>query len=131
MAIIEGGAAIDLLFTDVVMPGAFGAPELARRAQRRLPGLRVLFTSGYTDNAIIHGGHLEEGVDCRQNHSRKTSWHESCGPLGEPRHRAPVTVFFVDAGSRQCGRTLLEPVLMGLVRAPLIERQMAGRLFAR
>jgi CheY-like chemotaxis protein len=63
MAIIESGAAIDLLFTDVVMPGAFGAPELARRAQRRLPGLRVLFTSGYTDNAIIHGGHLEEGVE--------------------------------------------------------------------
>ena len=63
MAIIESGAAIDLLFTDVVMPGAFGAPELARRAQRRLPGLRVLFTSGYTDNAIIHGGHFEEGVE--------------------------------------------------------------------
>ena len=62
MAIIESGAAIDLLFADVLMPGAFGAPELARRAQERLPGLPVLFTSGYTDNAIIHGGRLEEGV---------------------------------------------------------------------
>jgi CheY-like chemotaxis protein len=63
MAIIESGVAIDLLFSDVVMPGAFGAPELARRAQKRLPGLRVLFTSGYTDNAIIHSGRLEEGVE--------------------------------------------------------------------
>lgn len=63
MAVIESGAAIDLLFTDVVMPGAFGAPELARRAQERLPGLQVLFTSGYTDNAIIHGGRLEEGAE--------------------------------------------------------------------
>jgi CheY-like chemotaxis protein len=63
MAIIESGAAINLLFTDVVMPGALGAPELARRAQGRLPGLQVLFTSGYTNNAIIHGGGLEEGAE--------------------------------------------------------------------
>ena len=63
MATIERGASIDLLFTDVVMPGPFGAAELARRAQQRLPELRVLFTSGYTDNAIIHGGRLDAGVE--------------------------------------------------------------------
>jgi CheY-like chemotaxis protein len=63
MAIIESGASIDLLFTDVVMPGGFGARELARKAQQQLPGLPVLFTSGYTDNAIIHGGRLDQGVE--------------------------------------------------------------------
>lgn len=63
MVIVESGAAIDLLFTDVVMPGLLGARDLARRAQNRLPGLRVLFTSGYTDNAIVHGGRLDEGVE--------------------------------------------------------------------
>lgn len=63
MAIIERGGAIDLLFTDLVMPGPFGAAELARRAQERLPRLRILFTSGYTDNAVIHGGRLEGNVE--------------------------------------------------------------------
>jgi two-component SAPR family response regulator len=63
MVIIDSGASIDLLFTDVVMPGALGAAELARKVQLRLPGMPVLFTSGYTDNAIVHGGRLDEGVE--------------------------------------------------------------------
>jgi PAS domain S-box-containing protein len=63
MTIIDSGAAIDLLFTDVVIPGAFGAAELARLARERLPRLHVLFTSGYTDNAIIHGRRLDPGVE--------------------------------------------------------------------
>jgi PAS domain S-box-containing protein len=63
MTIIESGAPIDLLFTDVIMPGAFGAAELARRARARSPGLQVLFTSGYTDNAIIRSGRLDPGVE--------------------------------------------------------------------
>ncbi len=63
LAIIESGVAIDLLFTDVVMPGPLRTPELARKAQERLPGLTVLFTSGYTENAIVHGGKLDDGVE--------------------------------------------------------------------
>lgn len=62
IAIIESGAQIDLLFTDVVMPGALRSPELARRAKERLPDLAVLFTSGYAEDAIVHGGRLDEGV---------------------------------------------------------------------
>lgn len=62
-AIIESGARIDLLFTDVVMPGPMQSRELARRAKQRLPGIAVLFTSGYTENAIVHGGRLDEGVE--------------------------------------------------------------------
>lgn len=61
--IVESGVHIDLLFTDVVMPGPLRSPELARRARARLPGLAVLFTSGYTENAIMHGGRLDPGVE--------------------------------------------------------------------
>ncbi len=63
LSVIESGAAIDLLFTDVVMPGPLRSPELARRAKRLLPDLAVLFTSGYTQNAIVHGGRLDPGVE--------------------------------------------------------------------
>ena len=63
LSVIESGVAIDLLFTDVVMPGALKSPELARLARARLPELSVLFTSGYTENAIVHDGRLDVGVE--------------------------------------------------------------------
>jgi signal transduction histidine kinase len=63
LSVIESGVPIDLLFTDVVMPGALKSPELARLARARLPELRVLFTSGYTENAIVHDGRLDAGVE--------------------------------------------------------------------
>jgi CheY-like chemotaxis protein len=63
LAIVDSGAAIDLLFTDVVMPGPVRSPELARLARVRLPDVAVLFTSGYTDNAIVHGGRLDQGTE--------------------------------------------------------------------
>ena len=61
--IIESGLSIDLLFTDVVMPGTLKSPELARKAKERQPHIAVLFTSGYTENAIVHGGRLDADVD--------------------------------------------------------------------
>ena len=63
LAIIESGAPIDLLFTDVVMPGRLKSRDLARKATERLPMLGVLFTSGYTENSIVHGGRLDPGVN--------------------------------------------------------------------
>ncbi|WP_427184914.1 response regulator [Bordetella bronchialis] len=63
LAIVGSGVPIDLLFTDVVMPGPLRSPELARKTRERLPNVAVLFTSGYTENAIVHGGRLDEGID--------------------------------------------------------------------
>ncbi|WP_242403370.1 response regulator [Asaia platycodi] len=63
LVVIESGMPIDILFTDVVMPGTLKSPELARRAKERLPDIAVLFTSGYTENSIVHGGRLDAGVE--------------------------------------------------------------------
>ncbi len=62
LVVIESGVPIDLLFTDVVMPGPLRSTELAKKVRERLPGIAILFTSGYTDNAIVHGGRLDEGT---------------------------------------------------------------------
>jgi CheY-like chemotaxis protein len=62
LAVLDSGAPVDLLFTDVIMPGAMNGRDLATEAQKRRPGLRVLFTSGYTDDAIDQDGKLEQGI---------------------------------------------------------------------
>jgi signal transduction histidine kinase/DNA-binding response OmpR family regulator len=62
-SVIESGVPVDLLFTDVVMPGPMRSTDLARRTRELSPRTAILFTSGYTDNAIVHGGRLDEGVE--------------------------------------------------------------------
>jgi PAS domain S-box-containing protein len=62
VAVADRGTAFDLLFTDVIMPGAMNGRELAREMTRRRPDLKVLFTSGYTENALLDHGRLPQGV---------------------------------------------------------------------
>ena len=62
LSILDSGIGIDLLFTDVVMPGSLRSTDLVRLARQKTPGLAVLYTSGYAENAIVHGGRLEAGV---------------------------------------------------------------------
>jgi len=62
LAIVDSGAAFDLLFTDVILSKSMNGRLLAVEIGRRRPGTKVLFTSGYTENAIIHHGRLDPGV---------------------------------------------------------------------
>ena len=61
LRLLDAHPEVPLLFTDVVMPDMDGR-RLANEALRRRPGLRVLFTTGYTRNAVVHNGVLDPGV---------------------------------------------------------------------
>jgi CheY-like chemotaxis protein len=62
---------IDLLFTDVIMPGGLNGRQLADEAMRRRPNIRVLFTSGYPEDIIVHHGRLDAGVHLLDKPYRK------------------------------------------------------------
>jgi CheY-like chemotaxis protein len=62
LRLIEGGAQVDLLFTDVVLGSGLNGRELAAKITNSRVGLPVLFTTGYTRNAIVHHGRLDAGV---------------------------------------------------------------------
>lgn len=62
LAMLSDGIEVDLLFTDVVMPGGLGGLDLAKAAQALRPDLPVLFTSGYSDALLNRDGRLEPGV---------------------------------------------------------------------
>ena len=129
LSVLESGVHVDLLFSDVVMPGPMRSVELARRAKEMLPALEVLFTSGYTENAIVHGGRLDLGVALiskpyrRDALARKVRWmfrtrvYEAPDPLDAPvapempqAEPQPLRVLIVedDANTREATRELLE-----------------------
>jgi PAS domain S-box-containing protein len=62
LALVDAGSEFDLLFTDVIIQGTMNGRQLAGEISKSKPDLKVLFTSGYTENAIIHHGRLDPGV---------------------------------------------------------------------
>ncbi len=63
--ILEMGRAVDLMLTDIVMPGMNGR-ELSKRAQQLRPDLPIIYMTGYSRNAIVHQGRVQEGVEVLQ-----------------------------------------------------------------
>jgi CheY-like chemotaxis protein len=61
LAMLDEGAAVALLFTDVVMPDMSGR-QLADLAREKHPDIKVLYTTGYTRDAIVHNGMLDPGT---------------------------------------------------------------------
>ena len=62
LRLLQTKAPVDLLFTDVVLPGGLTGAQVAAQARELRPGLKVLFTTGYARNAIFHHGRLDKGV---------------------------------------------------------------------
>jgi PAS domain S-box-containing protein len=62
LELLDDSDTINLLFTDVIMPGSMNGRQLVDEALKRRPSLKTLFTSGYTENAIVHHGRLDSGV---------------------------------------------------------------------
>lgn len=61
--LLEAGERFDLLFTDVVLPGGMSGRQVADAVRRWQPDIRILYASGYSDNAIVHHGRLDHEVD--------------------------------------------------------------------
>ncbi|MCM5679886.1 ATP-binding protein [Schlegelella sp. S2-27] len=62
LELLDNGAQFDLLLTDMVLTGGMSGKQVAGEARQRSPGLKVLYMSGYTENAIVHHGRLDRGV---------------------------------------------------------------------
>jgi len=71
LAVLASSPPFDLLFTDVVLPNGLTGRDIAAHARQRQPGLRVLFTSGYGQNVIVHQGMLDPGVHLLRKPYRK------------------------------------------------------------
>ena len=63
LAMLDGGVPADVLFTDVVLPSGMNGVALAAAAKERRPGLRVLFTSGYTQNAVDSASNVDDEME--------------------------------------------------------------------
>jgi CheY-like chemotaxis protein len=85
LALLQQGLQVDLLFTDVIMPGGLNGPQLAAEAKKLMPDLPVLYTSGYTENAIVHHGRVDPGtVLLHKPYRRQTLAEKIRQALGAP-----------------------------------------------
>jgi CheY-like chemotaxis protein len=72
ISLLLSAGPFDLLFTDLVLPGGLKGTDIAEAAEKQQPGIAVLYTTGYTENVVVHGGRLDPGVRLiRKPHNRR------------------------------------------------------------
>jgi CheY-like chemotaxis protein len=87
--VINGNGPVDLLLTDVVLPGQLNGRDLAEKISEILPGIAVLYMSGYTENSIIRHEQLDEGIALLQKPFRRADLaHKVEAALTEARSTA-------------------------------------------
>jgi PAS domain S-box-containing protein len=119
LRLLQDGVPADLLFTDVVMPGTLRAPELVRAALALRPGLAVLYTSGYTREAVLHAGAGREALLLKKPYRREQLAQKIREALGArsqaeaPQERSGLRILVVEGqdDSRQIACDMLS--LMG------------------
>ncbi|SAL14980.1 sensor kinase/response regulator fusion protein [Caballeronia terrestris] len=118
LIVLDSGAHIDMLFTDVVMPGPVRSVELARRAKEMIPSIEVLFTSGYTEDVIVHKGRLDPGLVLISKPYRRDAlarkiramFRDKKAPRAEMQEAKALRVLIVedDVNTRDATRELLQ-----------------------
>jgi CheY-like chemotaxis protein len=103
LALVDQGIEFDLLFTDMILPGGMNGRDLAEAILGRRGEGKVLYTSGYTDNAIVHEGQLDPGVVLLRKPYRKSELAQKIREVLDSRLIAlagssPVAQFVVLAG---------------------------------
>ena len=115
LKLFEGGAKVDLLFTDVVMPGAVSTRELTRQVQQMHPQTKILYTSGYTQNAIVHNGRLDDDAFLLSKPYRKDELARKLRSVFAGTARGPVQAdpsFVAQAVERRGKILVVEDVML-------------------
>ena len=106
--IVESQAALDLILTDVIMPGPVKVDALAQRAQALLPHAKIIFTSGYTEGAIVHSGRLSDGIAfLAKPYNHETLARKVRSVLGPPKNAVPMEVSMPTANESRALTILL------------------------
>jgi len=122
------GEAPDLIFTDVVMPGTLSTREFTRLAQGMHPRVRILYTSGYTQNAIVHNGKLDDDALLLSKPYRKDDLARKLrsvfagtarGAISPPESIPNMSVDLLDTGGRRGKVLVVEDV--ALIRMTTVE----------
>lgn len=79
---------VDLIFSDVVLPGGMSGADMVAKAREKDPTLKALFTTGYSRNAIVHHGRLDKGVYLQRSRSRSRTWPCGYGMCSTVTHHA-------------------------------------------
>ena len=112
----------DLIFTDVVMPGEIHTREFTRRAALKYPGVKVLYTSGYTQNAIVHNGKLDDDAFLLSKPYRKEELARKLRSVLDGTARGPIArPAFTDKAAPAAGAKVLVVEDVALIRMTTVD----------